>query len=163
MRILIPTDGSVYSAAAIQSVANRPWPKGSQVKVISIPEPYMLLGEFPYFELKEVEKLNDDALVDAKRYAEEGAALLAKAGLPAVAETPLPRDNDAREIVQEAERWHASLVVLGSHGKGGFDRMTMGSVSEHVALHAPCSVEVIRVPLAQNKKPKTASRKGAKR
>lgn len=162
-RVLVATDGSVYSKAAIESVANRPWPKGSKAKVISIPEPYMLLGEFPYFELKEIEKLNAAALDDAKRYAEEGAEVLLKAGLQAVGETPLPKDSDAREIVKEAEQWQARLVVLGSHGRRGFDRMTMGSVSEHVALHAPCSVDVIRVPLAPRSKSKQSSKKGAKR
>jgi len=163
MRILVATDGSEYSAAAIQSVANRPWPKGSTAKVISIPEPFMPLGEFPYLELKEIEDQNAAALKDAKRYAETGAEVLSKAGLTAAAETPLPRDSDAREIVQVAELWQAQLVVLGSHGLRGFDRLTMGSVSEHVALHAPCSVEVIRAPLDLMKNPKKLSKKGAKR
>lgn len=145
MRVLVATDGSAFSMEALKSVASRPWPEGSEFKVISLPEPFMPLGEFPYFELAEVEKLNEASVRDAERYAEEGAALLTKAGWKATtAETPLPRDSDAREIVKEAERWNARMVVLGSHGRRGFDRLTLGSVSEHVALHAPCSVEVIR-------------------
>ncbi len=163
MKILVATDGSEYSTAAIQSLANHPWPSGSKVKVISIPEPFMPLGEFPYFELKEIEAQNAAALQDAKRYADAGAEVLSKAGLPATAETPLPRDSDAREIVKQAEQWQAQLVVVASHGRRGFDRLTMGSVSEHVALHAPCSVEVIRVPLDLMKNPKKLSKKGAKR
>ena len=144
MKVLVATDGSEFSLAALKSVASRPWPEGSEFKVISMPEPFMPLGEFPYFELAEVEKLNEASLKDAKRYAEAGEALLKKAGLQATTETPLPRDSDAKEIVKEAERWSAQMVVLGSHGRRGFDRLTLGSVSEHVALHAPCSVEVIR-------------------
>ncbi|HXJ07137.1 MAG TPA: universal stress protein [Candidatus Acidoferrum sp.] len=161
MKILVATDGSVYSTAAIQSVASRPWPQGSNGRVISIPEPFMPLGQFPYFELKEIDALNTAALQDAKRYAEFGAEVLSKAGLEATAETPLPIDSDAREIVKEAERWQAQIVVLGSHGRRGFDLMTMGSVSEHVALHAPCSVEVIRAALGPNKKSKKLSKRGA--
>ncbi len=163
MRILLTTDGSEYSEAAIQSVANRPWPKGTRAKVISIPEPFMPLSQFPYFELKEIEDLNTAALKDAKRYAQAGAEVLSKAGLEATAETPLPIDSDAREIVKEAEKWKAQMVVLGSHGRRGFDRVTMGSVSEHVALHAPCSVEVIRVPLDLLRNPKKLSKKEPKR
>ncbi|MGC2673589.1 MAG: universal stress protein [Candidatus Acidiferrum sp.] len=163
MRILVATDGSMYSTAAIESVANRPWPKASIAKVISIPEPFMPLGEFPYLELKEIEDLNAAAQLDARRFAESGAEILSKAGLEAKVETPLPRDSDAREIVKVAEQWKAQLVVIGSHGRRGFDRLTMGSVSEHVALHAPCSVEVIRVPLAALGKTEKISKKGAKR
>jgi nucleotide-binding universal stress UspA family protein len=151
MKILIATDGSNFSVATLHSVANRPWPKGSTFKVISIPEPFMPLGEFPYFELKEIEKLNTAALKDAKRYAAAGAEILARAGLRVREGTPLPRDSDAREIIKEAKRWHADMVVLGSHGRRGFDRWTIGSVSEYVALHAPCSVEVIRGPFVPNK------------
>jgi hypothetical protein len=39
MKILLAVDGSVCSEAAIQEVARRPWPPGSEVKVISITEP----------------------------------------------------------------------------------------------------------------------------
>ena len=144
LKVLVATDGSEYSLAALKSVAGRAWPEGSRFKVMSIPEPFMPLGEFPQFELKEIEALNTAATKCAKRYADAGAEILRRAGLEACTETLLPRDSDAREIVKEAERWHARMVVLGSHGRRGFDRLTLGSVSEHVALHAPCSVEVIR-------------------
>ena len=161
MRILVATDGSESSNAALRSVASCPWPAGSRAKVISLPEPFMALGEFPYFELKEIEHQNEAALADAKSYAGAGAEILERGGLKAIAEAPAPRDSDAREIVKEAERWKADLIVVGSHGRRGFDRMTMGSVSEHVALHAPCSVEVIRVP-ETSKTGKTETKKGAK-
>jgi nucleotide-binding universal stress UspA family protein len=36
------------------------------------------------------------------------------------------------------------LLVVGSHGLHGLDRVLLGSVSEAVAMHAHCSVEVIR-------------------
>jgi nucleotide-binding universal stress UspA family protein len=159
MKVLVATDGSECSTAAIRSVASRPWPKGSTFKVISIPEPFMPLGEFPYFELKEVEDLNTAAQQDAKGYAEFGASILAKAGLETASATPLPRDNDAREITREAKRWHADVVILGSHGRRGFDRWSIGSVSEHVALDADCSVEVIRGSSLPEKESTEASKK----
>jgi nucleotide-binding universal stress UspA family protein len=51
------------------------------------------------------------------------------------------------------------LVILGSHGRRGFERLTLGSVSEHVALHAPCSVEVIRGRVPAKEKSKGKRRK----
>ena len=39
---------------------------------------------------------------------------------------------------------NADLIILGSHGTSGIKRILIGSVSENTALHAPCSVEVIR-------------------
>jgi nucleotide-binding universal stress UspA family protein len=136
-------DGSKFSIAAIRSVAKRPWARDSEFRVIAIPEPFLAVRQFP-FELTEVEKLNGDALKDAKRCAAAGAGILARAGLKVETDTPLPTDSDGNEIVKEATRWGANLIVLGSHGRRGFDRLTIGSVSERVAFHAHCSVEVVR-------------------
>ena len=47
-------------------------------------------------------------------------------------------------IIEGADQSHADLIVLGSHGHRGIERFLLGSVSEGVALHAHCSVEVIR-------------------
>jgi nucleotide-binding universal stress UspA family protein len=159
MKILVATDGSEYSLAALRSVARHPWPEGSKFKVISIPEPFTPLGRFSHFEMKEIENLNTAAVRDAKRYAESGATILRKAGLVASIKAPLPQDGDAGEILKEADRWPARMVVLGSHGRRGFDRLTMGSVSEHVALNAPCSVEVIRGSLPAKANSKKTRRK----
>lgn len=49
-------------------------------------------------------------------------------------------------IIEEAERWGANLIVLGSHGYGALKRFLLGSVAHAVVLHAPCSVEVVRRP-----------------
>jgi len=118
----------------------------------------VLKAEMPGFELKEIEVLNVAAIKDAKQGAENAADILRRAGFEVSTESPEPRDSDAREIVKAAEQWNADVVVLGSHGRRGFDRLTMGSVSEHVALHARCSVQVIRP--AENRTKKAT--KGAK-
>lgn len=122
----------------------------------------MPLDSFPEFEMKEIEKLNTAALKDAERYADAGAQILRKAGFGVSMATSLPQDNDARKIVKEAERWHAQMVVVGSHGRRGFDRLTLGSVSERVALHAPRSVEVIRESSPAKRNSKGTRRKGVK-
>lgn len=152
IKILLATDGSEYSSAAIRSVANRPWPKGSEVRVLAVPEPFFPTGEFPYFASEEIENINTAALKEAKKQVDAGIEILSKAKLTTTMETPFPQDSPARVILKEAERWGAQMIVLGSHGRRGFDRLTTGSVSEHVAFHAHCSVEVIREQQNQAKK-----------
>jgi nucleotide-binding universal stress UspA family protein len=149
MNVLVATDGSDCSTIALRSLANRPWPVDSKFRVISIPHPSMPLCSFPDWELKDV-----IAVKDAKRYAESGAGILRAAGLDAESDTLVPHESDGREIVKEAERWHAQMIVLGSHGRRGFERLNLGSVSEHVAFHARCSVEVIRGLMPAKKKAK---------
>jgi nucleotide-binding universal stress UspA family protein len=152
IKILLATDGSEYSLAAIRSVASRPWPKGSEVRVLAVPEPFFPMGKFPYFASEEIESINTSALKEAKKHVDAGIEILSKAKFTTSTETPFPQDSPARVILKEAERWGAQMIVLGSHGRRGFDRLTMGSISEHVALHAHCSVEVIREQQTQAKK-----------
>jgi nucleotide-binding universal stress UspA family protein len=47
-------------------------------------------------------------------------------------------------IVEEAERWGADLIVMGSRGMGAWNRLVLGSVSSAVVHHAKCSVEIVR-------------------
>ena len=156
MKILVATDGSECSVTALDSVASRPWPKGSEVKVLSVPAAFMPVNVFPYFDPKEFDTLNTSAIEDAKRAVDAGARVLSKLDIQVSTGTPSPQDSPARVIVKQAQEWGAQMIVLGSHGRRGFDRLMMGSVSEHVAFHAHCSVEVIRGRIAPEKR----SRKG---
>jgi nucleotide-binding universal stress UspA family protein len=55
------------------------------------------------------------------------------------------RNGDAsHEILDAAAEWQPDLIVMGSHGRSGLNRLVLGSVSDHVMRHADCSVEVIR-------------------
>jgi nucleotide-binding universal stress UspA family protein len=52
----------------------------------------------------------------------------------------------AREILDTAERLRADLVVLGTHGRGAFERSVIGSVAEAVVGHARCPVVTVPTP-----------------
>lgn len=58
--------------------------------------------------------------------------------------THVSQGSPKEEIVEQAERWHADLVMVGSHGHGPLGRFLLGSVASSVAVHAPCSVEIVR-------------------
>ena len=61
-----------------------------------------------------------------------------------VVETELLAGIPKHAVVDEAERWGADLVVVGSHGYSGFERFLLGSVSQSIAHHARCSVLIVR-------------------
>lgn len=144
MRALIPTDGSELAMIALRAVAEMPWPKGSEFKVLSTPEFPVLVGEYPYYAPEQVAQLAKTGEMQAKEAVEKGLELLKRAGLLATGQVTEPKDTPAYAILSAAEEWEADLVVMGSHGRRGFDRIVLGSVSETVALHAKCSVEVVR-------------------
>lgn len=67
-----------------------------------------------------------------------------QAGLKVINQQPIPVGDPRTGILDLATAWPSDLIVLGSHGRRGWDRLLMGSVAESVAVHAHCSVEVIR-------------------
>lgn len=73
-------------------------------------------------------------LEDLRRFAEPARA----AGIQT---TPVLREgNTVAEILEQARTWPADLVVVGTHGLGGFERLMLGSVTEKLLRKAPCPV-----------------------
>ena len=146
MKILLAIDGSPCSDAAVAEVARRPWPEGSIIKVLTSyelpvpPTPETWGLPLNYFEemdaglRKQSENIVDVALQKLKTKLSKNIAVDGKF-LPGPPRTV---------ILDEAEDWGADLIVLGSHGKGAWERFLLGSVSQGVVSHAKCSVEVVR-------------------
>ncbi len=146
MKILIPTDGSECAQYALKSIAARPWPTGSQFKVICCPEYPVLVGDYPFFvqeHLSEISKASED---HARESIEKTVSFFQTTGMAVQTEVTEPKDTPSNAILSAAEKWQADLIVIGSHGRRGFDRLILGSVSDSVAMHAHCSVEVVRQP-----------------
>lgn len=144
MKVLLAVDGSRYSDAAIREVANRHWPEGTEIKVLAvahaaipmIPDPTMT-GLAMHEESLAVAIEHAQALV-AKISAE-----LAKVD-GATVSTAVVEGSPRHVVVQEADDWGADLLVVGSHGRSTAGRMLLGSVSHAAALHAHCSVQIVR-------------------
>jgi nucleotide-binding universal stress UspA family protein len=151
MKILLGVDGSPFSEAATRGVLSRPWPAGTELRVVSVAHPYpfvpdpFLVGAAIHYESLEKERLR--AAEDVRRVADEAALQV-----PELTVTTATYDGSPKDILlAEAERWGADLVVVGSHGRGAAGRFLLGSVSHALALHAPCSVEIVRQrPESQN-------------
>jgi nucleotide-binding universal stress UspA family protein len=142
MRILIATDGSPSSHAAIQEVTARPWPPNTEVKVLSVAHPFPFVPEpvgigIHFESLAQERKHASKAVSAAVQEIAERAPQLSTA-------SEVLEGAPAKGIVEEAKRWRANLIVLGSKGRGAVASFLLGSVSLKVVLHAPCSVHVVR-------------------
>ena len=164
MRVLLAVDGSECSDAAVQMVANRFRPDDAHVKVLHAVE---WVREMPLcFQYacgpsaaEDVVRSRDESFARARELVGRVAAQLELKGFRTSQLTP---DADPRHaIVETAREWPADLIVLGSHGRRGFDRLLLGSVAESVVRHASCSVEIVRVPMPGAEGDLAESRHGA--
>lgn len=150
MKILLGTDGSDGAALAAKSVANRPWPAGSRVKILSAVQllvpgnELMMSSSSAIYPTSLLEEMWSEVRSSAHEAVAEAQKTLEAAGIKVLAGETTPDGDPRIVLLAQAKEWDADLIVLGSYGRRGMDRILMGSVSESVALHAHCSVEVIR-------------------
>lgn len=147
-KILLATDGSPSSERTAQSIAGRPWPEGTEIEVLSVVE--LSLGtsqawlEPPYVDNEQLEAQRAEAMQRAQSAVASAVQILSKK-FPHVSESISVLVSGPKAVITEqADQTGADLIVVGSHGHRGVERFLLGSVSEAVALHAHCSVEVIR-------------------
>ena len=137
--ILIPIDGSATSDAALAEALKFARTMGSSVRVICVYEPLSyILAEGPV-------DLSDAVRRDAQAALDKAAAKSREAGVPAT--TELLEAGDRRipaVIVDEAERMHADLIIMGTHGRRGFEHLVLGSVAEGVMRRAKVPVLLLR-------------------
>lgn len=146
MKILLAIDGSSFSDEAVKEVARRPWPTGSEVRVVSVVEPPLLPTVESWVPpdnyIEALEKAGED---QARAIIGKAADRITKEqGDKLRVSTAIVRGHPKHAIIDEAEAWEADLIVVGSHGYRGLTKLWLGSVSQAVASHAKCSVEIVR-------------------
>ena len=88
----------------------------------------------------EMERVWNEEMAEARDELEHTAAALSTAQV----DKRIEIGDVAKTICRLAEELGVDVIVVGSHGRTGLERLFLGSVSEHVVRHAPCPVLVVR-------------------
>lgn len=145
MKVLVATDGSEFSARALARLGELLPRETEAVLLVNVmPNPTAgtvgIVGP-PYI----------DYAVLADQLRAEGQAILAKGAEVVTGQGFLVRQffregDPATEILELAQTEGVDLIVVGSHGRTGLRRFLLGSVSNKITTHAPCSVLVVKLP-----------------
>ena len=145
MKILLATDGTKQSEAALNMLRSFRLTDKDEVKIVSVVDMAVPLaidvygGYLP--DTTELEKVARD---NATRVLDSATATAADMGSPAEVSGEVLYGSPESRIVETAEKLPADLIILGSHGYNRWERLLLGSVSNSVLHHAPCSVLVVR-------------------
>jgi nucleotide-binding universal stress UspA family protein len=143
-RIIVPIDGSETSNQALMTALGLAKESHGRVRLVHVVEELAYLTGYDQFG-----GYGGDLL---KIMRDTGTNILAKGVASAEANgveaEQVLYDNLGERlpevVAEEAQRWQADLIVVGTHGRRGVGRMLMGSGAEHIVRMAPVPVLVIR-------------------
>ena len=148
MKILLAVDDSKFSELAVDACCkfiNAGLVES--VKIVSVYEPQVPIASEPvmvsssyYAELNGLNEDHTEAVAAS-------AVNQLRAGAPDVpveVTTSVELGQPATVILENAKRWSPDLIIVGSHGRGFWGRLALGSVSDAVVHNAPCAVLIAR-------------------
>lgn len=147
MKILLATDGTKQSEAAVEILDRFCLNDGDEVTIITVidmavPMTIDIYGGF----LPDTTELEKVARENAKRVLEQTAekvrGLCRSDGVAIITDTLF--GSPESRLVETAEQAGTDLIIIGSHGYNAWERLLLGSISDSVVRHAPCSVLVVR-------------------
>lgn len=147
MKILVATDGTEHSREALDAVLYLNLSDGDEIKIVSvvdlaIPPAVDLYGGFlpATHEFETAIRANFEKVVEVSYSHLRNRILNDKIHITTETLSGSPESR----IVETAEKMNADLIIVGSHGYNRWERLLLGSVSDSVVHHSPCSVLVVR-------------------
>ena len=148
MKVLLAVDDSKFSELAVDACSELV-NAGivESVKVLSVYEPQTPIAAEPvmisssyYAEMNERNEAHTETVV-----AKAVDRLRNRApDIPLEITTIVELGQPAAAILENAKRWGPDMIIVGSHGRGFWGRLALGSVSDAVVHNAPCAVLVTR-------------------
>jgi nucleotide-binding universal stress UspA family protein len=137
--ILVATDGSEYGNAAVNEALNYAKTYGASLKVVHVINIMAdFQGEIPARTPSLIDEVTAQVKSDLDAIKERAEKEGVKTG------TYIKEGDPYKLIVDLAKELNSDLIVLGSHGRTGIQRLLMGSVAERVIGHADCAVLVVK-------------------
>ena len=143
-RILVPTDFSEPSDAALQYARMLAGEFGASLHLLHVFEPPLYLAGVVSTEVyvADASAIQADLMEQAKNHLAERVTAGDRERYGAT--TEIVTGQTAATIVQYATERHMDLIVVGTHGRGGMSHLLLGSVAERVVRTAPCPVLTVR-------------------
>lgn len=162
MKVIVAVEDMEYGEAIADFVAKHLWDDSTQFKVVHVLAESPIKGNEPFPCCEKAASLAEEQERRAKALVMSVAAKILCAH-PKNKVEELIRVGSPREQLNDfIEEWNADLLVMGSHGRGQFSKLFLGSVSTALLSSAKCTVIIVRLPQAHKAQEPAQNLAGAK-
>ncbi len=148
MKILLAIDGTKHSDSAVETIKNFQFSETDEIKIVSVVDMALPLAIDIYAGyVPTTSEIETTARENAEKVLETTSQKIREiVSADVFISTEILFGSPESRIVETAEKFGADLIIVGSHGYNRWERLLLGSVSDSVVHHAPCSVLVVRTP-----------------
>ncbi len=146
IKVLLAFDGSIGAEHALNMVAKRAWPAGTQVRVATCGDAWFGTSSIAYLPgvADWVRAAHEQGLNHEKEMLAFAKKKLDASGI--ASDGVMLTGDPKAQLLNEAEQWGADCIFVGARGLNATQRILLGSVSTAISARAHCSVEVVRAP-----------------
>ena len=144
-KVFVPIDGSPASNVGLNEAIKLAKDQGAKLRLFHLVDEYIAVSSPDGVAFSNTDDLLESLRQGGKKIIEKAEALARRNGL--TPESVMLESFGGRAadfIVQQANKWRADLIVLGTHGRRGVKRLVMGSDAEQVVRTTPVPVLLVR-------------------
>lgn len=154
-RILVPVDGSATSKVGLKHALGLARDQGARLRVLNVVEDIMIAPIMSDLPAGDMTMLFDSIKAAGKKALTDAEALTSKTHVKSEsALTEAHARNVSDVILADAKKWRADLIVMGTHGRRGLNRLLLGSDAERVLRESPVPVLLVRSNHAKGRSPR---------
>ena len=147
-KILLPVEEKTFAREQVNFLCSHRIPEDAELILLTVIKP-LIMQDYGYAV---PHHFFENLVIEEKRWASEimhQAETTLKEQFPDLKiEKRIEYGSPAPEILHLAKEKAVNWIIVGSHGRSGFDKFFLGSVSQAVVNRSPCSVTVVRLPEA---------------
>ena len=141
--ILVPTDGSALSQAAVAQAASLAKALGARITLVTVTAGYRPMSAEPIYAQETAAEHEREMEHLSRKLMAEGKAIVEAAGV-ACATLHVENDQPWRAIIDAAQSQGCDLIAMASHGRSGLAAVVLGSETTRVLTHSRIPVIVYR-------------------
>ena len=144
-RLLVPIDGSATSTRGLREATGLAKAQGARLRLLNVLDERFFMTGAEGYAMTNIDELMASMRAEGRKVLEAASKVALRQGVKvdaSVVESGVRPVSDV--ILDEARTWRADLIVMGTHGRRGVNRLLLGSDAERVLRSAPVPVLLVR-------------------